>query len=105
MQRGEVRWYRFAQPDKKRPVLVLTRQPALAFLNEVTVAPLTSAIREVPSEVVLDKSDGVTADCAINLYHLQTVPKSRVGPLITTLSADRMREVRSALLFALGFDR
>lgn len=105
MQRGEVRWYRFARPDKNRPVLVLTRPPALEFLDDVTVAPITSTIRDVPSEVVLGEPDGVPTDCAVNLYHLQTVPKSRLGRLITTLSAERMREVRSALLFALGFDR
>jgi mRNA-degrading endonuclease toxin of MazEF toxin-antitoxin module len=45
------------------------------------------------------------SDCAINLYHLQTVPSSRIGRLITTLPAGRMAEVRAALLFALGFDR
>lgn len=105
MQRGEIRWYRFARPDKKRSVLILTREPAIAFLNEVTVAPITSTIRNVPSEVILDQSDGVAAECALNLYHLQTVPKARVGQLVTTLSAERMTEVHSALLFALGFDR
>src|SRR5713101_2363924 len=105
MQRGEVRWYRFGRPDKKRPVLILTRQPALDFLNEVTVAPLTSAIRGVPSEVIVGESDGMPSDCAINLYYLQTVPGSRIGRLITTLPPARMAEVRAALWFALGFDR
>ena len=105
MQRGEIRWYRFARPDKKRPVLILTREPAIAFLSEVTVAPVTSTVRQVPSEVILAESDGLPSECAVNLYHLQTVPKTRVGQLITTLPPERMGEVRSALLFALGFDR
>lgn len=105
VQRGEIRWYRFARPDKKRPVLILTRDPAIAFLNEVTVAPITSTIRQVPSEVILDESDGVPVECAINLYHLQTVPKSRVGQFVAMLSDERMTEVGAALRFALGFDR
>jgi mRNA interferase MazF len=105
MRRGELRWYRFQQPDKKRPVLILTRQSALGFLDEVTIAPVTSTIRDIPSEVALTEADGVPRACAVNLDHLQTVSASRVGALITTLNADRMNGVRTALLFALGFDR
>ena len=105
MHRGEVRWYRFGRPDKKRPVLILTRQSALGFLGEVTVAPITSTVREIPSEVGLTEADGMSRDCAINLDHVQTVSMARVGALIVTLSSRRMTEVRSALLFALGFDR
>jgi mRNA interferase MazF len=105
MRRGEIRWYRFQQPDKKRPVLILTRQSALGFLGEVTIAPITSTIREIPSEVPVTKEEGVPRDCAVNLDHVQTVAAARIGALITTLGSDRMAEVRSALLFALGFDR
>jgi len=105
MRRGEIRWYRFARPDKKRPVLLLTRDSALEFLGEVTIAPITSTIREIPSEVALTRADGVPHDCAVNLDHLQTVVGSRIGGLIATLPAGRMAEVRSALLFALDFSR
>jgi mRNA interferase MazF len=103
MRRGDIRWYRFARPDKKRPVLVLTRDSALEFLGEVSVAPVTSTIRDIPTEVVLGRPDGLPRECAINLDHVQTVPKARVGGLVATLTATRMAEVRSALLFALGF--
>jgi mRNA interferase MazF len=103
MRRGEIRWYRFPTPDKRRPVLVLTRDSALSFLGEATVAPVTSTIRDIPTEVVLTPADGMPADCAVNLDHLQTVPRGRLGPLITVLSMTRMEEVRTALLFALGF--
>ena len=105
MRRGEVRWYRFQQPDKKRPVLILTRDASHEFLTEVTIAPVTSTVRDVPSEVSLGPVDGMPRDCAVNLHHVQTVPKHRIGGLITTLAAPRMADVRSALLFALGFDR
>jgi mRNA interferase MazF len=105
MRRGEIRWYRFAAPDKKRPVLVLSRDSAIGFLGEVTIAPITSTIRDIPSEVRLTPADGVPRDCAANLDHVQTVPKALIGALIASLTASRMTEVRAALLFALGFDR
>jgi len=103
VKRGEIRWYKFAQPDKRRPVLILTRDSALEFLGEVTVAPITTTIRDIPSEVVLTQADGVPRDCAVNLDHLQTVSAGRVGSLVTHLSAEHMTRVRTALLFALGF--
>jgi mRNA interferase MazF len=105
MHRGEIRWYRFGRPDKKRPVLVLTRDSALEYLGEVTIAPVTSTIREIPSEVLLTEADGLPRACAVNLDHVQTVARTRVGGLIATVSAGRMTEVRAALLFALGFSR
>jgi len=102
VRRGEVRWYRFRAPDKRRPVLVLTRNSALEFLGEVTVAPVTSTIRDIPSEVRLTPADGMPRECAVNLDHVQTVDRAKVGPLITTVRLAKMSEVRGALLFALG---
>ena len=104
MSRGEIRWYRFAQLDKRRPVLVLTRDSALEFLGEVTVAPITSTVRDIPTEVLLAPEDGLPRTCAVNLDHLQTVSRGRIGSLVATLPDARMSEVREALLFALGFD-
>ena len=104
MQRGEIRWYRFAQPDKRRPVVILTRNSIIEYLGEITVAPVTSTIRDIPSEVLLSPLDGMPRDCAINLDHIQTVSKGRVGALITILSSEKMAHLRQALLFALGFD-
>ena len=103
IRRGQIRWYRFKAPDKQRPVLVLTRDSALEFLDEVTVAPITSVIRDIPTEVLLSSTDGMPRDCVIALDHLQTVPRARIGGLVTTLPEERFREVRGALLFALGF--
>ena len=104
MRRGEVRWYTFVQPDKRRPVVILSRDAVLDYLGEVTVAPVTSTIRDIPSEVLLSPLDGMPRDCVINLDHIQTVSKGRVGALITTLSLEKMDALRHALLFALGFD-
>ena len=103
MRRGEVRWYTFARPDKRRPVLLLTRDSALEFLGEVTVAPITSTIREIPSEAQLTAADGLSRDCTVNLDHFQSVARTKLGPVVTTLDSRKMAEVRAALLFALGF--
>jgi len=103
VRRGEVRWYKFESPDKRRPVVILTRDSTLEFLGEVTVAPVTRTIRDIPSEVPLSGADGLPGECAINLDHVQTVTKSKLGGLITKLDEAKMAEVRKALVFALGF--
>jgi mRNA interferase MazF len=104
MERGEVRWYTFDRPDKTRPVLILTRNSAIRYLNAVTVAPITSTIRGVPSEVKLSVADGMMVDCAANFHNLQTVPKGKIGAWITTLAKHRLAEVDRAIQFALGID-
>jgi mRNA interferase MazF len=102
MRRGEVRWYKFKHPDKKRPVVILTRNTILEYLGEVTVAPITSTIRDIPSEVFLSRHDGMRSDCAVNCDHLQTVSKSNIGSLITTLSKEKLDEIRNAIAFSLN---
>ena len=102
--RGEVRLYSFAPPDKKRPVVVLTRSSAIAYLSTVTVAPVTSAIRGVPSEVVLNEEDGMKASCAVNLHNAVTVAQNRLGKRVAQLSPLRMNEICAALRFSLGCD-
>jgi mRNA interferase MazF len=104
LRRGEVRWYRFDKPNKKRPVVILTRDSALEFLGEVTIAPVTSTVREIPSEVHLTTGDGMARDCAINLDHVQTVSKGKIGSLITTLSREKLHLVTEALSFALDLE-
>jgi mRNA interferase MazF len=104
MKRGEVRWYEFQPPDKRRPVLILTRDSVLPHLHDVTIAPITSTIRGIASEVKLGVADGMPHECAANFHHLQTVSKRKIGRLIATLSTEKMREVGPALCFALGVD-
>jgi mRNA interferase MazF len=104
MKRGEVRWYEFDPPDKRRPVLLLTRDSVLPVLNEVTIAPMTSTIRGIASEIRLSTADGMPQACAVNFHHLQTAPKKKIGRRITILSEEKMREVGPALCFALGVD-
>jgi mRNA interferase MazF len=102
MKRSEIRWYKFNAPDKKRPVLILTRDSILEYLGEVTVAPITSTVRDIPSEVYLSKQDGMIKDCAINFDHIQTVSKGKIGSLISTLPEDKLEQVRAAIQFALN---
>ena len=104
VERGDVRLYQFAPPDKKRPVVVLTRDSAIAYLSTVTVAPITSAIRGVPSEVVLGVEDGMKAACAVNLHNAVTVSQQRLGRRVARLGPSRMGEVCAALRFSLGCD-
>jgi mRNA interferase MazF len=104
VERGDIRLYRFPAPDKQRPVLVLTRPSALGYLSRVTVAPITSAIRDVPSEVVLGAEDGMKQPCAVNLHNVVTVGRDALGRRVARLDARRMREVCSALAFAVGCD-
>jgi mRNA interferase MazF len=104
MKRGDVRWYRFEKPDKSRPVVVLTRDSIIPHIGEVTIAPVTSTIRDIPSEVLLDKVDGMPRECAVNCDHMQTVAKARIGSLLTSLSAARMREIRTAIAFAIALN-
>ena len=101
MNRGEIRWYKFKSPDKKRPVQILTRDSILEYLGEVTVAPVTSTVRDIPSEVFLSRDDGMARDSAINLDHIQTVSKGKIGSIITKLSPEKLLQVRQAILFAL----
>ncbi len=101
MRHGEIRWYKFLAPDKKRPVLILTRDSVLEYLGGVTIAPITTTVRDIPSEVFLSTHDGMPKDCAVNCDHIQTVAKGKIGALITSLPLIKMIEVGRAIRFSL----
>lgn len=102
--RGDVRYFHFSAPDKSRPVVVLTRDTSISYLSKVTVVPITSTVRGVPSEVMLNEEDGMKATCAVNLHNAVTVAQQKLGKRVTRLSSNRMQEICSALRFALGCD-
>jgi mRNA interferase MazF len=104
LERGEIRLCRLPAPDKERPVLILTRASAIRYLTRVTVAPITSTVRGVPSEVVLGVEDGMRQPCAANLHNVVTVSQEALGRRVAQLTHQRMREVCAALGFALGCD-
>ena len=103
MRRGEIRWYTFALPDKRRPVLLLSRDSVLPSLNEVIVVPATRTIRGIDTEVVLTEDDGMPAACALNFDHVSLARKERLGATLATLKEGRWAEVEQALLVACGF--
>jgi mRNA interferase MazF len=103
LKRGEIRWYRFQLPDKRRPVLILTRDEVIDHLNEIIVVPATRTIRGLSTEVVLTASDGMPTECALNLDHVALAQRSRLGPVLCSLPETRWEEVRRALLIACGF--
>jgi mRNA interferase MazF len=103
MKYAEIRWYKFQYPDKKRPVLILTRDSIINYLSEVTIAPITSIIRDIPTEVYLSETDGMPKGCVINFDHIQTVSKNKIGELITKLDNKKIEEAKKAILFAFGF--
>lgn len=105
MIRGDIVWHKFKEPDKTRPVLILTRDGAIPELNSITIIPITTTIRDIPSQVVLNEYDGMREVCAINSDGIQTVPKNKLGSYITHLPDERMNEVFEAIKFAFGFDK
>jgi len=103
--RGEIRWYTFRLPDKRRPVLVLTRNEVIGLLNEIIVAPVTRTIRGLRTEILPTEEDGMPTACAVNFDHVSLGQRDRFGAVLCSLSEDRWPEVRRALLTACGFDQ
>jgi len=100
--RGDLWMYRFAPPDKRRPVLVLSRQAALTHLRTAVVAPVTRSIRGLDSEVPVGVEDGLKAPSVVNLDHLFTVPRQELRQYLGHLDDARMEAVCEALAVALG---
>jgi mRNA interferase MazF len=103
MRRGEIWMFRFAPPDKQRPVLLLTRSDMIPVLNTVTVAPLTRTIRGVASEVPVGQEAGLKEVSVVNLHHVVTVPRAGLRRFVGSVTPATMARVRAALLFALGW--
>ena len=101
MRRGEIWWAQLSGPAARRPVLLLTCNAAYAVRTSVTVAPLTTTIRDIPVEVFLGSQQGLPRECVVNLDEVQTVRKERLIRLLTTLSPEVMMQVDQALKFAL----
>jgi mRNA interferase MazF len=104
VSRGDIWGYRFTTPDKWRPVLILTRLEVIELLHTVMVAPITSAVRGAPSEVVIGVEEGLKKESAVNLDHVQTVEQARLIRYIGHLSREKMREVCRSLAIAVGCD-
>jgi len=104
VRRGEIRWYTFRLPDKRRPVLVLTRDEVIDRLNEIIVVPVTRTIRGLTTEVVLTPDDGMPVVCAVNFDHISLAQRERIGIPLCSLPETRWPEVQRALMIACGFE-
>jgi mRNA interferase MazF len=102
LNRGEIWQYRFKAPDKRRPVLVLSRQEVIPLLHTVMVAPITSTRRGAPSEVPVGPNEGLKHESAVNLDHIQTIERARLVSFVGSLDAAQMRKVCRALAIATG---
>jgi len=102
VSRGEIWLYTFASPDKRRPVLVLSRQRAIDLLRTVLVAPITSTSHGAPSEILVGIEEGLKHDSAINLDQIQTVDQKRLHHFVGTVGSEKMTAVCQALLIATG---
>jgi mRNA interferase MazF len=103
VKRGEIRWYTFALPDKRRPVLILTRDDVIDHLNEIIVVPIPRTIRGLATEVVLTPDDGMPVESALNFDHIALAQRQRIGGILSSLPEKRWAEVRRALMIACGF--
>jgi mRNA interferase MazF len=102
VSRGQIWQYRFKAPDKRRPVLVLSRQEVIPLLHTVIVAPITSTRRGAPGEVPIGANEGLKHDSAVNLDHIQTVERARLVSFVGSLDTSQMRTVCRALAVATG---
>ncbi len=102
---GDIRWFRFSRPDKRRPVLVLGRPELLRAWSLVPVIPLSTQARGLPWEVRLGAADGLASDCVLKVEWVYSVERHRLVALLTTIPDQRWTEVRAAVLYAFGLDR
>jgi mRNA interferase MazF len=102
ISRGDIRWFRFGQPDKRRPVLIVAAADLLPALPQIPVIPLSTQIRGLAWEVPLGPADGVFEPCVLKPEWIRIVERSAIGPRITQLAESRWPEVRASLLRVLG---
>jgi mRNA interferase MazF len=102
MKRGEIWWAELLSPAGRRPVLLLSRDEAYMVRELVTVAPVTTRIRTIPTEVPLSIEDGFPKSCIVNLDTITTIAKSSLSDRLVSLSVEKMSAVEIALHFALG---
>ena len=102
MRRGEVWWAELPAPGGRRPVVLLSRDEAYAVRELVTVAPVTTRIRNIPVEVPLGPKEGLPKECVVNLDTITTIPKSMLSERISLLPASKISALDEAIRFALG---
>lgn len=104
MRRGEVWWANLRAPAGARPVLLLSRDAAYGKRSSVTIAPVTTRIRDIPVEVPLGPEDGLPRSSVVNLDEIATIYVSTLARQVTMLSPAKMRRVDDAIRYALDLD-
>jgi len=104
MRRGEVWWTEQSDPIGRRPVVLLSRDEAYDVRNAVTVAQITTTIRDIPVEVALDEKDGLPQKCVVNLDTITTVRKAILSKRISSLSSEKIEQIDKAIKFALALE-
>lgn len=104
MRRGEIWWALLEPPAGRRPVVLLSRNDAYSVRSLVIVAPVTTRIRHIASEVPLGTGDGLPQVCVANLDTITTIPKDCLRGRLTTLGAEKLGEIEAAIHFALGLE-
>jgi len=104
MRRGEIWWAEQPKPIGRRPVLLLSRDEAYNVRNAVTVAQITTTVRNIPVEIPLDKKDGLPHLCVANVDTITTIRKSILTERICALKAEKMHSINKAIKFALALD-
>lgn len=104
MRRGEIWWAKLDPPAGRRPVVLLSRNEAYSVRSLVIVAPITTRIRNISSEVLLGTQDGLPQECAANLDTITTVPKDCLQQRISALSPKKIVELETSIHFALGME-
>ncbi len=99
--RGEVWWYERPE-QKRRPVLIITRNEAIDKLHEVLVVPTTSTVRGIATEVSIDRDDGMPNACALSLDNTFLARKAMLTERITTLGPAKLHQVCTALATAVA---
>ena len=102
--RGDIWLYRFAPPDKRRPVLILSRNSLLEVVQTATVAPITSTSHGAPVEVQLGTEQGLKSDSWANLANIVTVRRTDLVRWVGSVSPQVMKEICRALNIAVGCD-
>ncbi|MCP9489379.1 MAG: type II toxin-antitoxin system PemK/MazF family toxin [Solirubrobacteraceae bacterium MAG38_C4-C5] len=90
--------------DRERPVLILTREVVRAHLKNVTVAPITSTIRGLSTEVPLGTANGLDQACVVSCDNIVTVPKAALGGQVGYLLAAQEPLLAAAIRAAFHLD-
>jgi mRNA interferase MazF len=101
VKRGEIWWAELPPPVGSRPVIILTRDTVLPTIGAIVVALVTRTVRQLPTEVVLGRRQGLPGRCVANLDNILTIPRQRLTRLMGACDATKLEELNHAIRAAL----